>query len=369
MKKNLLKVFSLFLVTGLLVCSCDKKDSEKNLFRDNDRDLSSMVIQNCGGELVTPLYAGKNTEAGQVRVIPSADGLTFDVSYITFPGFCLVETHLSVTSTLETVPQNSGNPKPGQFIYSTIHSPAVTAFTYEDIPVASYILAHAVTGMVTGYSGYNLAGLAGMLPQTAKIVVDYPAPESYFMTTVSDGGFLDGTYKGWCIDADHYIYPYTQYDVQVYSSYDPVVYDLELVVFPENLDNVNWVLNQGFPGKTAPGGMGTFTYGDIQLAIWTLLEDEHNTAGVGWYSPARVEYIVQEALTTGEGFKPDCGGVVAIILNPVDVSVPVQITVAQVTIINYHLVCNPLYSGTETAWGMGYDFGGSNWAKYFVFCF
>jgi hypothetical protein len=39
----------------------------------------------------------------------------------------------------------------------------------------------------------------------------------------------------------------------------------------ENLDMVNWILNQGFVGQSSPGNYGTCTYGDIQRAIWTLV--------------------------------------------------------------------------------------------------
>ena len=68
-------------------------------------------------------------------------------------GYCLLETHLHVATTLEGIPQKNGNPRPGQFDYKGEHN-CVGAVTYK-IPLGGwvpnldqrrYIAAHAVVG-------------------------------------------------------------------------------------------------------------------------------------------------------------------------------------------------------------------------------
>jgi hypothetical protein len=369
MKFKHLRISALITFSFLLLSSCEKEAvNGPHHASGNDLDLSSKVIQlSCGQELKTDLYLGKTVMAGQVIVTPAGDG-TLKVTYEMLPGYYLAETHLSVTNLLEQVPQSSDhNPKVGLFGYSTIHEPAVTTYVYDNIPEGKYILAHAMIKQFTGYQT-DFQALDELLPATMKISVEYPFPgsPSYFQTTVTEGGDLDGVYEGWCIDVDHVIYQNTPYSVQVYSSYNPEILNGGFVDYPENLDKVNWVLNQEYVGTTAPG-LGVITYGDVQRAIWQLLEANPSSSGLGSWSQERVDYIIAAA-AAGEGFVPVCGNFVALILRPFDTNLPVQITVAKVA-LNLDLVCLPVYSEPETAWASGYDFGGSNWARYFVFCY
>jgi hypothetical protein len=146
----------------------------------------------------------------------------------------------------------------------------------------------------------------------------------------------------------------------VYSSYEDLPEGL--VEYTENLDLVNWIINQGYVGQVSPDGYGTYTYGDVQRAIWTLIEDNNSTSGLGAWSQNRVDEIVAAAYASGEGFTPGCSDYVAVILQPVDGQQ--VITIAQVTFASVGVPCNPLFE-YETAWGAGYDFPGKNWATYF----
>ncbi len=197
--------------------------------------------------------------------------------------------------------------------------------------------------------------------------VDYPVEgsASYLKTTITNGGILDGTYNGWCIDVDNVIYNNTDYHVKVTSSYDPDF--SSLVEKPENMDIVNWIINQDYPGKTAPD-LTVYTYGDVQRAIWELLEDNLSESGLGLWSQERVNNILAEAACSGKDFVPQCGNKIAVILSPVDITQPFQFTIAQVVLTEYPAACQPVCGKSETAWAAGYDFGGSNWAKYFTFC-
>ena len=68
--------------------------------------------------------------------------------------------------------------------------------------------------------------------------------------------------------------------------------------------------------------------GDIQRAIWTLMEDVQSTAGIGSWSQLRVDEILNNAYLNGEGYTPGVGDSVAIILYNINL----QITVIMVPV-------------------------------------
>lgn len=97
------------------------------------------------------LVAGQNQIVGWVFVENDATNI-----YITFQtkyglGFCLNETHLHVADTWEEIPQNNGNPTPGQFDYKGEHDCEQTVMY--TVPLNGWgpgdevaIAAHAVVG-------------------------------------------------------------------------------------------------------------------------------------------------------------------------------------------------------------------------------
>ena len=178
----------------------------------------------------------------------------------------------------------------------------------------------------------DLAAFAAALPDTVTEIVAYPGPDSYFLTTLSNGGPLNGTYEGWCVDTDHYITPGTSYTSKVYSSYEAL--PAGLVEHPENFDLVNWIINQEFVGKPAGAGLGNYTYGDVQRAIWELVEDTV-TASIT-YNTARVAQI-RSLAAAHEGYVPTCGDFIAVVLEPVNGAQP--ITIGQVTFASLGVNC------------------------------
>lgn len=164
--------------------------------------------------------------------------------------------------------------------------------------------------LLTGLSLSSIADPGRMMS------VNKNSPTSYFEVTVKDDGLLNGTYKGWCGDWATPIGHDELYETKFYSSTSPTL-PPGLVDHPENLDEVNWILNQHFVGKTAPGDLGAYTTGDVQLAMWTLLDEGFDASTVGPYSQARVDLIVSMA-REHDGYIPKCKGVIGIILDPVD---------------------------------------------------
>ena len=294
-------------------------------------------------------------------------------------GWFLTETHLAVATDPDDIPQKKGNPISGHFAYgdddlgvydeegNLIGGPD----SYQQcIPLSELgvevgeevsIAAHAVVQKLIGYDCPTLAEIAVALPDQVNIhTQNYPNADSYFDVEVSGGTGLDGTYGVWCIDEGHTIYINSNYTVNVYSSYEELPDSLTTgadpnIDHPENLDLVNWVMNNS----------DGYTSTEVQNVIWALLDDKSTRDDL---TPHEQE-LYDAAIASGEGFVPGMGDVVGIILQPVDPNANAQVTVAQVTLAQVTLVealgleCTPIYQ-SETAWGEGEDFPGKNWAMY-----
>jgi hypothetical protein len=194
---------------------------------------------------------------------------------------------------------------------------------------------------------------------TAFPGLGFGAP-SYFDAVITGGTMLDGTYDAYCVDTDRGRLHSGL--VNVYSSYEPLPPSVP-IEYPENLDLVNWIINQGFEGQPSTCG-GAYTYGDVQWAIWQLIDDDDPDEGalssLGNWSECRAQEILAAAYANGEGFVPGCGEVMGIILDPVEWRQPV--------IIWIEVPC----AEDETVWGGDYfgsplEFPGDNWAIYFAY--
>ncbi|MGX1930486.1 hypothetical protein [Flagellimonas sp. 2504JD4-2] len=141
------------------------------------------------------------------------------------------------------------------------------------------------------------------------------ADDSYFNLTI-DNTELAGDYGAWCVDVDLSLDADQCFEADVYSSYE----DLPAGKFehPENFDLVNWILNQNFIGMESQSG-GAYTFGDIQWAIWELIDDRNCQScaylGDDW-SRTKGQEIVDMALASGEGFEPGDGDALAVVLVP-----------------------------------------------------
>ena len=310
------------------------------------------------------------TDVGDIEIWN--DGNNLYVTYKTDYPWCFTETHLHIALTLEEIPQTKkGNPIPGHFTYNDVWDPGKTEYTYSiplDWPSDTelYIAAHAKVQRFIGYEPLSMEEFINILPDTVIMSVQYPigGGPAYFPVTAVTGDPLTGTYEGWCADTDQVIGQNTDYTTNVYSSYEEL--PAGLIEYPENLELVNWILNQDYVGQPSIAG-GDFTYGDVQRAIWELIEDDQSTDGLGLWEPTRVNEILSDANANGEDFIPGCGDSIAVILAPLDNQ---QVPVAQVTFIEVGLGCTLIYQ-METAWGAheyGIEgFSGKNWATYFTY--
>ena len=175
---------------------------------------------------------------------------------------------------------------------------------------------------------------------------------SYFDLNITDSsGILNGSFDAFCIDTDRPlgfngfdldndgVYNETRipvptlgggrfdegnpqpFSATVYSSYDSTILADGLgglIEKPENLDLVNWILNN------TNGLLAGYTTGEIQMAIWELMDNtppsSNDVIGLnaffGGFDRANVDAIKAVAQVNGEGFVPQAGEKVAIILVP-----------------------------------------------------
>jgi len=324
----------------------------------------------------TPLIAGQHYNVGVVNVWKEDGWLK--VQFVATAG-CITETHVDVQLSEKDFPQTKkGNPKIGHFAYSRTHDPCVIEHTeiipltyipgYAEGTTTLFVAAHAVVEAIVGCAP-DLQELEKSLPETVSFSIIHPGtsvrPYSYLDVAITDSELV-GTYSGYCVNTSRYISQDTTYKARVYSSYGSVPDGL--VDKPWNLDLVNYLINQEYVGQEYVGGVlecsGDYTYGDVQLAIWTLLDDTPITATIGDYAECRVQEILRDVSANGEGFIPGCGAcedpedndLVVLLLDPVDGEQPILISIP--------VECEPLDS-EETAWGNGTPFTDSTWAMYF----
>ncbi len=355
MKKSI-QIFPFLLAALLFFTHCEKETvdtrtaAEQQLLNIKNGEA---IEEEC--VVVQTLWAGagqNNTENGTDvgTVVATLVGDNLLVTYdITFP-WVLTEAHLWVGNDLNDVP---GNAAPGRFPFkANLDFESGVAFTVnlEELGLNPgdmiYVAAH---GVVVGLDGD--VTFETLLPDAVEYSVIYfknfaangipTPPQSYFQIEVSEG-FLSGPHKGWCVDTSTPITQETLLNGVAYSSYGDFPDDI--FDKAENLPAVNWLINNIFIGEQSDGGFGAFTMGDIQRAIWILLEDDPNLnvpGGVGASNADRVNEIVERALLLSDGFVPQCDDLLAIIL----VS-PNQ----QTTIIEFPFLCG---GGSETIWGFG----------------
>jgi len=168
---------------------------------------------------------------------------------------------------------------------------------------------------------------------------------TYFDLTINDTN-LAGDYGAWCVDIDRSLSGDECFEANVYSSYE----ELPAGIFenPDNFDLVNWILNQDLIGTASQEG-GTYTFGDVQWAIWELIDDENCIActflGDDW-SEEKGQEIVDLAIANGEGYEPGEGERLAVVLIPTNNRQPIFIPLT--------LECEPEpFSGCETAFARG----------------
>jgi hypothetical protein len=364
MKK--LKLGLLIIALSAIIAGCEKVDSQKD-FLSLKGNTAPIALSNlgpmnsdCGTEYTTDLVYGRTKiKVGEVTIW--VDGNLLKVKYeITDGAWTISETHLAVENEANNIPlTRSGSPKIGNFEFSNTHNPAVSVFTYE-IPINGLtdvnIAAHAVVMTQSGETCLAYTEIEAMLPAGAVgINFVYTRINSYYDLTLDAAGEFTGTHLAWC--ADNNGKPVSYSSGTLISSYNPDLVLLGAVVpHPENLDLLNYLMNNYFPETP---------FKLLQAAIWNLINDKVFTGGggIGTMSEtelAQVATIIAEVKANGEGFIPQPGDYLVILVhsgNRLDYQ----------NVFFLERMCTPVYSD-ETAWASGTEFPGADWSMYFGYC-
>jgi len=139
------------------------------------------------------------------------------------------------------------------------------------------------------------------------------SPLDYQITVFDGAGTADDKlasdiWNGFCIDINGTLLLDTTVTANVYTSCDPI--PAGLIANPNNLDNIEWLINQNFNGASNQAGTDTYDVFDLQEAVW-ILSDGSST------NNADANEIAQMALTMGEGFVAQDGDQVAVIFDPI----------------------------------------------------
>jgi len=156
-------------------------------------------------------------------------------------------------------------------------------------------------------------------PDEVSLVVNYPSSNCYYDITLSNvpSGYhvSNGTYIGWCVDLDHYIWSDTTYWAKMYSTYDPAnPYE------NGNWSRINYILNHKRGGPE-----------DVQDAIWFF------TGGEWPNDNPTAQAMINDAIANGTDFIPGPSEILAVVLYIddhtqvpiIEVTVPIENVVPQ----------------------------------------
>jgi len=345
------------ILASLSSCKNDKEDDDLL-----DPNLENVAINEgkCGLADSTVLKADQNTDIGWVIVAPDGDFLK--ITYrITDEDWILKETHLSVKAEKRLIPQDaSGNPKPANFEYTMLHDPLVSEYSYSaNVSGLEYafIAAHATVLSKAGETCLEtLTDLQARIPQNiVNTSIVLSRLNSLYSLTMSNAGDFSKTYPAWCVDNNGQPAAFT--NARLVYSYS-TTHNLGLVVpNPGNLDLLNYMVNASYPDKS---------YQVIQAATWRLMNGSfsNGSGGINLTSEQITQYeaVISDALKNGEGFIPQCGQWVVILVDSGD-----RITHQNIFFIEKRKSIYNWNEG-EAAWGDGSKFNTSSWDMYFEFC-
>ena len=322
------------------------------------------------------LFAGQTMDVGYVHIWNADGSLHVEYSLDGDPeGDHIFETHLYVGNYGDCPLNNPGNPKVGNFPYA---GELTYEIPYEELNVDEngnfIVAAHAVVEPNIGFYEFETTIPEGAKWLSPKVNTGPTPKEAYFWYASLGTGdcnnfnpddIWDGQYPGWCLNPLAHISPGACYETYLYSTYG--YFPVGLLMYPENLDKVNWLINQDFVGQEY-GDDEFYTYGDIQMLVWLNLNPGNlapsqlgGLGGVGDYDQDHVDYLQGQMDLYGEGFVPACDELIGIILYPQ----PLEGNTAPVQPILVFVPYDCEWGGEETAWMQGNQyFPGKRWDWY-----
>jgi hypothetical protein len=374
---KLFPLILLILTLGFFGCN-QSNDITSPETESTEASLEKITVTpinpNSPGQLIcTELVAGRNIVVGEVCMEYNGQIKKLTVTYnITEPNWSITKTHLAIAKHPLLFPRKvTGRPKLNQFPFKGVHA-NVNSVQYvislNGYNQNVYIAAHAV---VEGAVGTGTPNLEPTLPDSDVLTPEWTPEEDYTIKAVFDGF---GTYLGWGMDNLRAISNGSPRDIKFLSSYsDDLPECSTFIALPENLDLVNWLINNRQPN------WDRYT---VQAAIWNLLQPNGGISN--WQDPNAPNYfehdevlreqIVSAAFANGEEFEPACGQKVIILAYgpETDPCNPLKNVVG----FEYPVECSGGNSVTKAAWAfpfvngkpahsLSHRFSFFSWARYF----
>lgn len=360
---RLISLAAAVLFAGSLAYGCSDLDAPTGVAGDGQ---APSRLYTKSDPFETDLVAGQHRVVGTVQVWNDVDYLY--VTYVvTDAEWCLVETQLHVANSADDIPKMNGNPAPGQFDYKTVHE-CIPDFTYEielngrgnGTPLV--IAAHAI---VDGGDERSLTLFSSEATLTA----------GYFERAGYDGT-VDASFA---LAASNYSGAGTFSAAADISSPNANGYDENLL-----LDAV-WVTSaEPREGSAASDQWRLFKH-DFEIPEWATnitgsLQVTADNAVAAYLGDGQIDattYVYDVATTPPQDLSVQP---FSNLYGPTDFF-PVPGPNSLLFVVrNYYAASeqdnNPTallyraeitFDESETAWGDGEEFGGSNWAMYFAY--
>ena len=341
--------------------------------------LLGLIASSVHAQKCVDLIAGQSIDAGDVCV-DIVDG-KLEVEISTQDGWIVKEWHVYAGDAEAELPWRN-NPSPGKFDWSGSADSLVLTLTPEQIGLAGWsegekllVAAHAVvckgeqeeTAWGEGHSigknwsmgfcvnvceveTFNVPAFNdAVLSDSATVNVQYNGGNAalpYFTgyVDINGDGVDDVTAPTWCVDLSNTIASNRDYCSLTVSTYDAAA-ALPGINNPQNFDLANYVANT-FPIGTVMSDGGLLTGGTVQRAMWTLIYGSARSAGEGPWSQVHLDEIFAAAFVDGEGYVPDCGGVVLVLVYPVACGtddLAAQALIAQALVSEFPIACETSY--------------------------
>ncbi|MBI3141788.1 MAG: hypothetical protein HYZ16_03055 [Bacteroidetes bacterium] len=325
----------------------------------------------------TPLLARRAAVIGEVLVERNGDSL--DVTYVvTDSNWFITKTYLHVSPTANGFPVNGlGVPDIQNFDHKTDHN-NVFFYKYDNIDVTgmtyTYVSANANVTEQTKCT-IDTADINAVVPTgTVFMLLSQTIDPVYFNMLIYDysGNLLFYDYFfGNCVDLTNPIYEGVYYFPKLLSSYSGDTAALNcLVDRPENLDLINYIINQPF--DTIYGAKGP----EIQAAIWTIIDNDvpiNGAFGLYW-DQSIVDKVVADAKAKGEYYIPPCDGYFAVLVdqgcldaiaNNTTPNISVQQSIMWLPVSKVPAAYDYSYGECANAWGVGKKFTNAGWGQFF----
>jgi len=338
--KKLIFFLPILALFSLVFISCQSTDNITSPEKDLAKSWSWSVFPNGVTSNVVPLVSGQDYAHPIGAVTITYSGGTLTLSYnLNNPDCKLTEIHVDLAKVQQIYGpthldglhvNSSGNPVIGNFDFSQ-ENPDGFALPYSVQFTAAQLQA-ALGGTAQGTILVGAHGIACCpgdggtgtpiycpdLSQYVQFSTEgaHYNPYVFYPVKVYDanGNYLT-EFPAWCVDHIRSFERNVLYNARFISTAcNPLPSDIGCIIdLPQNLDLLNYLLNNFDPGNTYPG-IGSVTTDVYQAVIWLITDGTYDVNTNFHPDTLVVSALYNYVASQGEGYIPQCGDKMAIIV-------------------------------------------------------